>query len=91
MNTFIKTSKITHIQKQGEDFITADPRKEDDMKRLLRDEMEIYSYQFKQATTVFGKGQVALSGKVGGMRDDLAVLLQLSAYWTAQAFAQNHH
>jgi len=25
---------------------------------------------------------MALSGKVGGMRDDLAILLQLAAYWT---------
>jgi hypothetical protein len=47
----------------------------------------VYSYQFKQAGTVFGKGQVALSGKVGGMRDDLAVLLQLAAYWTARLFS----
>jgi hypothetical protein len=30
---------------------------------------------------------VALSGKVGGMRDDLAILVQLAAYWTAQLFA----
>jgi hypothetical protein len=30
--------------------------------------------------------QVALSGKVGGMRDDLAILVQLAAYWTGQVF-----
>ena len=53
----------------------------------LHDELEIYSYQFKQPATVFNKGQVALSGKVGGMKDDLAVLLQLAAYWTGQLFA----
>lgn len=56
--------------------------KEVEVKALLRDQMETYSYQFKTATTVFNKGQVALSGKVGGMRDDLAMLLQLAAYWT---------
>jgi hypothetical protein len=44
-----------------------------------------HSYQFKAPTTVFNKGQVALSGKVGGMRDDLAVLLQLAAYWTGNS------
>lgn len=33
-------------------------------KKLLRDELEIYSYQFKSAATVFQKTQVALSGKV---------------------------
>ena len=48
---------------KGGDFVTCNTR-EDDIKRLLRDELEVYSYQFKQAATVFGKGQVALSGKV---------------------------
>lgn len=57
-----------------------------EVKALLRDEMETYSYQFKTAATVFNKEQVALSGKVGGMRDDLAILLQLAAYWTGQVF-----
>ena len=70
----------------GDNFISCNI-KEDDVKRLLRDELEIYSYQFKQPTTVFNKGQVALSGKVGGMKDDLAILLQLAAYWTGQIFA----
>ncbi len=49
---------------RGDDFVTCGNTKEEDIKRLLRDELEIYSYQFKQAATVFGKGQVALSGKV---------------------------
>jgi hypothetical protein len=44
--------------------------------------MEIYSYQFKSASTVFSKDQCALSGKVGGMRDDMAIALQLAVYWT---------
>jgi hypothetical protein len=70
----------------GDNFISCN-LKEREVKRLLRDELETYSYQFKQAATVFNKGQVALSGKVGGMRDDLAVLLQLAAYWTGQLFA----
>jgi hypothetical protein len=47
----------------GSNFICCNAR-EDDVKRLLRDQLEIYSYQFKQAATVFAKGQVALSGKV---------------------------
>jgi hypothetical protein len=71
---------------RGDDFISCN-LKEDEVKRLLRDQLEIYSYQFKQAATVFGKGQIALSGKVGGMRDDLAVLLQLAAYWTSKLFS----
>lgn len=61
-------------------------KQEVEIKALLRDELQTYSYQFKTAATVFNKGQVALSGKVGGMRDDLAILLQLAAYWTGQVF-----
>lgn len=68
------------------DFFVSKNCKEDEVKALLRDELETYSYQFKSATTVFNKEQVALSGKVGGMRDDLAILLQLAAYWTGQVF-----
>jgi hypothetical protein len=41
----------------GDDFVTCN-LKEDEVKRLLRDELEVYSYQFKQASTVFNKGQV---------------------------------
>lgn len=70
---------------QGDYFISKNC-KESEVKALLRDELETYSYQFKSATTVFNKEQVALSGKVGGMRDDLAILLQLAAYWTGQVF-----
>ena len=73
------------FEKQGEYFISKNC-KESEVKALLRDELETYSYQFKSATTVFNKEQVALSGKVGGMRDDLAILLQLAAYWTGQVF-----
>lgn len=49
----------------------------------LREQMEIYSYQFKPAPNTFGKDQVALSGKVGGMKDDLCICLQLGVYWTS--------
>jgi hypothetical protein len=48
-------------------------------------ELEIYSYQFKSAATIFTKDQCALSGKVGGMRDDMAIALQLAVYWTSIA------
>ena len=49
---------------RGDDFVCCNGNKEDDIKRLLRNQLEVYSYQFKQAATVFAKGQVALSGKV---------------------------
>lgn len=51
--------------------------------RRLREQLEIYSYQFKQAPNTFGKDQIALSGKVGGMKDDLCICLQLGVYWTS--------
>ena len=57
----------------------------------LREQLEIYSYQYKQAGNTFGKNQVALSGKVGGMKDDLCICLQLGAYWTSAEIAQRLH
>jgi hypothetical protein len=49
----------------------------------LREQMGIYSYQHKLPGDTFGKLQVALSGKVGGAKDDLVICLQLRAYWTS--------
>jgi hypothetical protein len=49
----------------------------------LRDQMEIFSWQFKQAVTTFQKDRMALSGKVGGLKDDLCIALMLGAYFTA--------
>ena len=48
----------------------------------LREQMEVYSYQFKLGTTTFQKDRVALSGKVGGMKDDICICLQLACYHT---------
>ena len=36
--------------------------------------MSIYSMQFKAAQNAFGKQRVTLSGKVGGMKDDVVFL-----------------
>ena len=47
----------------------------------------IYSMQFKDPSTTFGKQQCCLSGKVGGMRDDLVICLQLAVYWTSSELA----
>jgi hypothetical protein len=57
----------------------------------LREQMEIYSYQYKQASNTFGRDQVALSGKVGGMKDDLCICLQLGVYWTSAEIVQRLH
>jgi hypothetical protein len=43
--------------------------------------------QFKDPSTTFGKQQCCLSGKVGGMRDDLVICLQLAVYWTSSELA----
>jgi hypothetical protein len=40
--------------------------------------------QFKQAANVFGKQRQALSGKVGGMKDDVAIALQLGIYYSSR-------
>ena len=55
----------------------------------LREQMEVYSYQFKQPPSTFGKMQIALSGKVGGMKDDLCICLQLAVYWTSALMVEN--
>ena len=45
--------------------------------------LQVYSFQFKAAITTFQQDRTALSGKVGGMRDDLVIALQLGCYWTS--------
>ena len=52
------------------------------MRVRLREQMETYSAQFKQAPDTFGKDKISLSGKVGGMKDDVCICLQLAAYFT---------
>jgi hypothetical protein len=52
------------------------------MRCRLREQMETYSAQFKAAPDTFGKDRIALSGKVGGMKDDVCICLQLAAYFT---------
>ena len=59
--------------------ISRDPRA---MIQKLREQMEVYSYQYKAAQTTFQKDAIALSGKVGGMKDDICICLQLACYFT---------
>jgi hypothetical protein len=49
----------------------------------LREQLEIYSFQYKQALNTFQRDRTSLSGKVGGMKDDIAISLQLGVYWTS--------
>jgi hypothetical protein len=48
----------------------------------LKEQMAVYSYQFKDASDTFGKQRVALTGKVGGMKDDIIIALQLGIFFT---------
>ena len=49
----------------------------------LREQLNIYSYQFKAAATTFQKDRACLSGKVGGMKDDICICLQIGILFTA--------
>jgi hypothetical protein len=42
----------------------------------LREQLHVYSFQFKDATNPFGKQRVVLTGKVGGMADDLVIAVR---------------
>ena len=70
-------------------------RNEHDMRTRLREQMEIYGYQTKLPANTFQKERIALSGKIGGMQDDICICLQLACYFTqlgeqraAQCFAR---
>jgi hypothetical protein len=58
-------------------------------KAKLRDQLQIYSYQYKTAATVFNSEKMALSGKVGGMKDDMCISLQMCIYHSSMAFVSN--
>ena len=51
-------------------------------RRRIQEQMKVYSFQFKQAANCFGKQRVALCGKVGCMKDDVVIDLQLAVYYT---------
>lgn len=78
VNTMLRDNRIAFMRDSY--FVS---KETDRLKKLLLSELEIYSYQWKSAATVFAKDRCALSGKVGGMKDDMAILLCLAAYWTS--------
>ena len=60
----------------------------------LRDQLEVFSWQFKQAASTFQKDRSALSGKIGGMKDDLCIALMLGVYFTSVGVVESrivHH
>lgn len=82
-NTLLMEQRISLAS--NDFFVSLEP---DSVKNKLRDQLGIYSYQFKTASTVFSKDQMALSGKVGGMKDDIAICLQMAIYHTSQLTSQ---
>ena len=52
------------------------------MRVWLREQLKVYSYQYKIGETAFNKDQMILSGKIGGMKDDVAICCQLVVYWS---------
>jgi len=52
--------------------------------KRLREQLYIYSFQFKSAADVFGKQRVSLNGKVGCMKDDVVIALQLAIYYSSK-------
>jgi hypothetical protein len=54
-------------------------------RRRVQEQMKVYSFQYKQAVNCFGKQRVALCGKVGGMKDDVVIALQLAVYYSERA------
>ena len=82
-NTMLRERRV-HIAKN---LVSREPKQ--NLVRL-REQMSIYSYQHKLPGDTFGKLQVALSGKVGGAKDDLVICLQLAIYWSSSEIMQRH-
>lgn len=76
-NVMLREKRV-HIM-QGAQLVSLDYAS---ARRRLREQLEIFSFQFKTPENVFQKGRFALSGKVGGLKDDVVICLQLGLYWT---------
>lgn len=77
LNLMLRERRV-HMLPDNE-LVSVDPK---NARKRLREQLEIYSMQFKVPDTVFQRGRYALSGKVGGMKDDVVICLQLAVYWT---------
>ena len=76
-NVMLREQRINLLQ--TDQLVSRDPQ---EARRRLREQLEIYSLQFKTPENAFQKGRYALSGKVGGFKDDIVICLQLGIYWT---------
>ena len=77
LNIMLREQRVGVVQE--DELICKNPR---DFVLKLKEQLNVYSYQFKDAPDTFGKQRVALTGKVGGMKDDLVIALQLGIFFT---------
>ena len=82
-NTMLREQRINILKP----LISEDP--EANLRRL-HEQLTVYSLQFKEAHNVFSKTRAALSGKVGGMKDDVVIAMQLGIYYSAEPHMYAH-
>jgi len=63
LNTMLRDNRVNVAQP----LLSEDP---EGNRRRLKDQMGIYSFQYKDAANAFGKQRVSLNGKVGGMKGE---------------------
>lgn len=76
MNNMLRDQRVAVAQPLVSDDSAANVRR-------LKEQLAVYSFQYKSALNCFGKQRVALCGKVGGMKDDVCIALQLAVYYSA--------
>ena len=77
LNIFLREKRV-HVS-QNRSIISLDPK--GGLARL-NEQLHVYGCQFKGGTDTFAKDRISLSGKIGGMKDDVAIALQLGVYFT---------
>ena len=76
MNNMLRDQRVAVQQPLVSDDSAANTRR-------LKEQLAVYSFQYKSAVNCFGRQRVALCGKVGGMKDDVCIALQLAVYYSA--------
>lgn len=74
LNTMLREQRV-HVRKP---VVTRDTS----CLARLREQLNIYGYQYKIGPTPFTTDKCVLSGKVGSMKDDLCICLQAACYFT---------
>jgi hypothetical protein len=77
LNIMLREQRVCCLPEK--EFVCKQPR---EFVIRLRDQMNVYALQFKDGTDVFCKQRMVLSGKIGGMKDDIIICLQLGIFFT---------